>query len=184
MSARQKLYWLLVAATTLVYGALIFGYGPQLIGMSSFGGWPFDLRMGGYSAQEARSYIASLGADGVALYIGPVMWLDTFFPAMFALVIGIAMWTLLAKRGRVLQVGSALITVAYMVFDYLENATLYKMMSIDLDLLPDNLIENASRWTILKFTFVDAMITILVTLLILRLVNKKAESPTPDGETG
>ncbi len=184
MSTRQKLYWLLVIATTLVYGTMILVYGPRLVGLSSVGGWPFDLRMGGYSAQEARSYITSLGADGVAFYIGPVMWLDTFFPAMFALVIGIAMWTLLAKRGRILQVGSALITVAYTVFDYLENATLYKVMSMDLGSVPDHLIESASRWTILKFTFVDAMITILVALMILRFVNKKQPSPAPDGETG
>lgn len=184
MSTRQKLYWLLVAATALVYGTMIFGYGPQAIAMSSTGGWPFDLRMGGYSAQEARTYIASLGADGVAFYIGPVMLLDTFFPAMFALVVGIATWTLLAKRGRVLQIGGALISLTYAVFDYLENATVYKMMNMDLTQLPDSLIATASRWTVLKFTFVDAMVTILVALLILRLVNKKQADPTPDGETG
>lgn len=173
MKNARKLFWLLVLATTLVYGAMIFWAGP-IISNSSDGGMPFDLRMFGYSHSEAQAFLAALTPAGTAFYLGSAMWLDTFFPAMFALVLAIGCWILLASRPLIMRVATSLMAAGYALFDYLENAAVARMLEAGPDQLSEILVATASRWTVLKFFFVDAAITVLIVLLIAKFIAHRA----------
>ncbi len=170
MSLGHKLYWLLVVATVLLYATMIFWAGPQISDMSTAEKLPFDLRMFGYTHEEAQNFVASLSPGGLAFYLGPAMLLDTFFPAMFALVLGLGCWFLLAHRPLLMRVAALLIAAFYALFDYLENLAVTRMLNTHPEELPVQLAETASRWTVLKFFFVDAAITVLLVLLIARLI--------------
>jgi len=172
MSVGKKAYWVLVAATVTVYGFMIFWAGPNIADMSG-GGTPFDLHMFGYSHAEAQEFLAALTPGGAAFYLGPAMWLDTFFPAMFAVVLGAGCWILLDHRPLVMRIGAALLAGCYALFDYLENAAVVRMLNSVPEDLSVALVDTASRWTELKFFFVDAAITVLVVLVIARLLERR-----------
>lgn len=169
MSIWVKLYWLLFGLTAVVYGTMIFWAGPH-IAASSGGRLPFDLHMVGYSFEEAQEFLTALTPEGAALYLGPAMWLDTFFPAMLALVLGWGSWMLLAHRGLILRIAVVVIAACYALFDYLENAAVARMLATPPEDLSHALVETASRWTVLKFFFVDAAITVICVLLVVRLI--------------
>lgn len=169
MSLGWKLYWLLVAATLAVYSALVLWVGPKIADLSS-GGAAFDYFMLGYSHAEAKEFLAALTPEGAAFYLGPAMWLDTVFPAMLALVLGIGCWWLLRERPLILRLGAALIAAGYALFDYLENAAIARMLTYSADTLSAELVAGASRFTVLKFFFFDAAITVLIVLLIARAI--------------
>jgi|GEM_PF-82929 len=168
----RRAYWLLVAATACVYGAMIFWVGPKLAGMSD-GSAPFDLRVFGYSYGVAQAYLASLTPEGAAFYAGPAMWLDTFFPGMFALVLVIGGWWLLSDRALVWRIGMALISLSYALFDYLENAGVARMLDQGAQAVTPELVAQTSQFTTLKFYFVEAAIGIIIVLWVLRRYRRK-----------
>lgn len=45
----------------------------------------FDARPGGYSLIQAQSVIDGLGEAGKEFYLGMQLWLDLFYPALFAI---------------------------------------------------------------------------------------------------
>lgn len=177
MSGLRRFYWLLVIATAANYGLMLFWAGPKLTAMSKTGGLPFDLRMFGYNHAEAREYVASLSQEGLEFYLQTAM-LDTSFPAMFGLVLGMGGWLLLAHRPLILRIGMALIAACYTLFDYLENAAVARMISFDpaAETLPIALVATASRWTVMKFFFVDAALTVLLVLVLSNLITRLKES--------
>ncbi len=71
-------YWGLVAATVLVYAAMVFWSLPGV--MAGAGGLvPFDMRPGGYSAEAARAFLAALDPAATARYLRVQHLLDTLF---------------------------------------------------------------------------------------------------------
>ncbi len=174
MSTGRKLYWLLVLTTVFVCGVMIFWASARLDEMSTGDGVPFDLRMFGYSHAEAQEYIASLTPGGAEFYLETAMLLDTFFPVMFALALAIGGWMLLIHKALVLRIGFATICAFYALFDYLENFAVSRMIGFEggPEELPLLLVETASRWTVLKFFFVDAAVTVLIVLVIARMIGK------------
>jgi cytidylate kinase len=169
MKPSRLLFLALVAVTLVVYGGLIFVAGPR-IAAESGGGLPFDLHVTGYSPEHARGFLASLSDEGRAVYGGLAMTLDSFFPGLFALILGWGSWRLLRQQAVVLRIGVALIAACYALFDYLENWAVRKMLALDAVAVPDALVESASRFTVLKFLFVEASITVLIVLLVARLI--------------
>ncbi len=171
MQRLHRFFWPLVVVTVAVYGAMALWAGPN-ISTTNGRGLPFDMQMLGYSYDEARAYLGSLTPEGLAFYAGPAQWLDTFFPALFAMVLGIGCWILLAERPLILRLAALFVAGLYALFDYLENAAVARMLASTPDSLSEPLVETASRWTVLKFFFVDAAITILIVLMIARFVSR------------
>lgn len=169
MKIARQLYLFLILATLVIYGTMIFWAGPRIASESN-GGIPFDLHVFGYSKAKADAFLAALSEDGRAFYLGPAMWLDTFFPAMLALVLGWALWRLLARQALILRIGAACLVAGYALFDYLENAAVARILLAQTADLPTGLVATASRWTILKFFFVEAAVTVLVVLLVARAI--------------
>lgn len=150
-------YWALFAATLAVYGAMV-GWTLPAISRDAAGLAPFDLRPMGYTPAEARAFLAVLGDEGRALYLGAQHWLDLFYPVMLALVLIGAVRALIGPLS--LQFVLCLLALGGMAGDYLENARVAIMLSPG-GAVPDGLIEAASRASQLK-----AGLTALVMLAV------------------
>jgi cytidylate kinase len=162
-------YLTLVVVTSAVYAGLVFVAGPQ-IAAGSNGGLPFDLHVMGYSPDQARAFLSALSDEARAVYGGLAMVLDSLFPGLFALVLGLGTWRLLRRQTLTLRLGAMALAGGYALFDYLENAAVRRMLAADPATLPDQLVETASRFTVLKFFFVEAALTVVVVLLVARAV--------------
>lgn len=160
---RWKIYWLLFAITTLIYLVMIFWSLPKLSEFSG-GDLAFDLRPGGYSFEEAKTFIGALGSNGIDFYIEVQQRLDTVYPALLAIVLVGALLGLNFKGwGWVFSV----FAIAGSVFDYLENAAVRVMLQVGPDGLTAEMAEQASGWTLLKsISTTIAMGGLLILVLI------------------
>jgi hypothetical protein len=89
----------LLAASGLLWAVMFFG---PLAHLSRLAGGvsPFDIRPKGYSYVEARAFLEALGEQGRAYYASPELILDAFYPPLYAVSRGLALWWL-TMPGRV-----------------------------------------------------------------------------------
>ncbi|MDF1716959.1 MAG: hypothetical protein P1U75_09875 [Antarcticimicrobium sp.] len=146
MSRARITYWVVFAATLAVYGAMV-GWTLPAISRDAGGLVPFDMRPMGYSVAEARAFLAALGAEGRALYLGPQHALDLVYPALLAVVLIGAVCALIGPVS--LRWGLALMALGGMAADYLENARVGAMLRHD-GAITDAMITAASRATQVK----------------------------------
>jgi hypothetical protein len=79
---------------------------------------PFDIRPRGYSYAEVRAFLEAIGEQGRAYYASPELVIDTFYPPLYAVSRGLALWWL-TMPGRVreaplpLKVRYALVAVPH-----------------------------------------------------------------------
>ncbi len=161
MTARLA-FWFLLGATLVVYGTLVLVFGPRIHEAS--GGLPvFDLRVGGYTLEEAQAFLRALTPEGKATYLGPVGWLDTLFPGLFAATLYCALVVLLRPYlGASARLVGALALIPA-VFDWLENAAVATMLNAGPDGVTADMVATASRWTVLKWwTDLPLMALVLV----------------------
>ena len=103
---------------------------PALTHLSRLSGGmtPFDIRPWGYSYAEARAFLEAIGAEGRAYYASPELILDAFYPPLYAVSRGLALWWL-TMPGRIrkapvpLKVRRTLIAVPILMasLDVVEN---------------------------------------------------------------
>ncbi len=137
--------WLVIAllvATAILWAVLIFITVPRLQVLAG-GADQFDARWMGYNYEDAKRYLAALGAEGRAYYLNPQLVLDTFFPPLYAASSALALWWL-TMPGRVIDgavpIGwrAALVAlpVAELIFDWGENTGIALMIWTWSDLSP------------------------------------------------
>jgi hypothetical protein len=83
----------LLVASGLMWAVMFFGPLVHLTQLAD-GLTPFDVRPGGYSYTDARAFLEALGAQGRAYYASPELILDTFYPPLYAVSRGLALWWL------------------------------------------------------------------------------------------
>ena len=117
---------------------------------------PFDIRPRGYSYTEARAFLEAIGEQGRRYYASPELVIDTFYPALYALSRGLALWWLtMPERVRdaplPLKVRYALMAVPILMatLDLIENGCIAVMLST-WPLLPHALVEVSSLATQVK----------------------------------
>ena len=96
---------------------------------------PLDIRPRGYSYAEARTFLEAIGDPGRAYYVSPELVIDTFYPPLYAVSRGLALWWL-TMPGRVreasvpLKVRYALVAVPILMasLDLLENGCIAVML--------------------------------------------------------
>lgn len=134
----------LVMGLTLLNYAMMLVYSiPKLIKAAN-GLWPFDMRVIGYSTEDATAYLTTITPEGRLFYLEVQQMLDTFFPALLAVSLMMALFRL-APKLPVLY----LFPISGALFDYYENAAVGQLLLTD---APDQgLVEMASLLTGLKF---------------------------------
>lgn len=150
--------------TAVNYAALI-GVGVVKVMPATQGLKPFDLRYFGYSYDDALTYLSVLRFDTAQLLLGPVRWLDTSFPLLFAMTLIGWGWTLSTQLPRFVRALTVLLPVAYLILDYLENHLVAKMIAGMLPTMES--VQFASSVTIGKFAFVAGSVLVLAFLAYL-----------------
>jgi len=168
MSVRRIAFWALVVLTLAIYFAIVAWTLPT-ISQSASGLRPFDLRPTGYSAAEARDFLAALSDAGRAIYLGPQAWLDGVYPALLALVLILSFQSLIPARWRALRIVLQTIALAGSGFDYLENARIKAMLVVAPDQLGDAQIAAASFATVMKSALGTLAFCAIIALLALSL---------------
>lgn len=141
---------LLPLATLAVYLWLVLGPGAALIEAAD-GLPPPDLRIGGYDLLAMRAWLAALSPEGVALYLGPVAFLDTLLPALIGLTL--LWWTrpVPGLRDGLFVAVCAATALAYVALDLAENATVGAMVRAGPVLIEPAKVAMASNFTQAKF---------------------------------
>lgn len=148
----------LTFVTAVNYAALI-GVGIFMVIPATQGLKPFDLRYFGYSYDDALTYLSVLRFETAQILLGPLRWLDTSFPLLFAAtLIG---WGLVLSDGmsKVVKSLAVVLPLGYLALDYLENHLVAKMIA---GVLPTaGQVQTASSVTVAKFVFVAACVLVL-----------------------
>lgn len=143
----RRLVWIVTALAVACYGLLIW------VGMDAYAGQkPLDLRVFGYSYDQAMSLVAALPMGAAERIVTEVRLIDTCFPVLFGLAM--AGWGWLASTGRGLGVRAAAILVpfAYTATDLYENALVATILSRAIP--TEAMVQAASTATMVKFALV------------------------------
>ena len=148
--------WLLPLAAAASYLALILVLSP-LLSAETAGMVPFDLRLLGYSAEEAHAYLSVMTPAGQALYLGPIRLNDTIFPVllMLALCLPLRRW----------HWAFSLPALAYGVLDLAENWAIARLIRTGAQVDADS-VALASALTMAKFAAVTVALGLAVAGLV------------------
>ena len=125
----------------------------------------FDTRITGYSLDQARLFLESLGPQGIDLYTNLLQKLDIPFPALLASSIGLALFILTPKRWGRWRIALLLLPLLGMICDYLENNLILIMLEAGPTHITENIVDWASKSTILKFQFNGIAVFALILLI-------------------
>jgi hypothetical protein len=87
----------LLAASGLLWAVMFFGPLAHLTHRAGIV-TPFDIRPKGYSYADARAFLEAIGEQGRRYYAIPEFVIDTFYPPLYALSRGLALWWLTMLR--------------------------------------------------------------------------------------
>lgn len=156
-------FWIVFAAMVAVYAVMLLWTLPT-ISAAAGGLAPFDMRPMGYSFEEAKAFLAALSAEGKELYLRTQHMLDLFYPALLAVTLILA--TILLTGSGWLRWLLIVPAVAGMVFDYMENFAVGRMLEHGPDGITEALVSDASLWTLLKSVFTTVSMLAVIALVI------------------
>lgn len=166
----------LLAGNGVLWAVMFFGTLAHLQALAG-GAPPFDIRPFGYSYEQARSFLETIGEQGRAYYLRPELILDTVYPPFYALSRGLALWWL-TMPGR-LYAGAVpqrwrwtlmAMPVVMAICDSVENVCIAKMLWTWPDLSP-GLVQFSSLATRVKFiagVFTEILMAALAIPALLR----------------
>jgi hypothetical protein len=166
----------LLAANGLLWAVMFFGPLAHLERLAS-GLMPFDLRPRGYSYAEARALLEAIGQQGRRYYASPELVIDMFYPPLYAVSRGLALWWL-TMPGRVredpvlLRVRYALVAVPVLMasLDLFENGCIAVMLWTWPD-LSHGLVEVSSLATRVKImagVLTEVLMCVLAAIWLMR----------------
>lgn len=163
---RKLLFWSLCGATLAVYLVMALWSLPT-VSAGAGGLAPFDMRPGGYSEAEARSFLAALTPSASSFYRDVQHKLDLAYPALAALTLFFAISALLPSSWGNWRFLAAAPAIFVAIFDYLENHAVDALLLAGPDATPA-MIASASQWTMLKSLSTTVVASALLVLLIWR----------------
>lgn len=112
---------------------------------------PFDMRLTGYSVEDARAYLEALSTAGRDLYLGTVRQLDTAFPVVFGAWLAALVW----RTARGMMTWSRLVLTlpawGYAVMDLCENALVADLLRAGAEGFDPQIAVLASEFTVTKY---------------------------------
>lgn len=165
-------FWLIFAVTTGIYLTML-SWSLPMITNAAGGLTPFDMRPSGYSFEEAKAFLTALPADMTTFYretqIGV---LDTYYPALLALTLFLAIGLLAPKKLKFWGWVLALIAIPSAVFDYMENTNINLMLFLGPDNINMEIVARASARSVAKATFSTLAMSIVLIFGIVKLWNR------------
>ena len=150
----------LALTSAALFAAMQFYTLPHLTALA--GSPPFDLRLTGYSMQDAQTLLAAYGPAGRAYYTNVQQRLDMILPAVLGLTLILTFRHLCARR-PLLQALPALFIAA----DYTENSLLRRILDSGPDAIDSTALFAASIATQIKFAaLIPALLAFAVLLAL------------------
>jgi len=165
-----RIFWGLLAAMLAACLSMNLWSAPKIEALAG-GLRLFDMRLTGYSFAEAQAFVAAIGDRGVALYLGPQLWLDMLFPALLGGVLfllyrwlfpGLPVWIVAA------------VALAAVAVDYGENARIAAMLRAGPEAMTPAMVAAASRLTVTKWGFALFGLAMVIVGAVLRLWRRRA----------
>lgn len=173
---KHRISWLMVwvglIASNVVFATMMLWSLPHLSQIAN-GLTMFDTRPSGYNLIQAQSIIDALGKAGIEFYLGTQLWLDFFYPALFAIGFGllIAKFLQAYKLSKWLKLALLIAPFLTAVFDYSENHYIALMLQSDLP-LTTQLVATASLTTLLKAAASTVTQVTSLVLFVMFLIQK------------
>ncbi|MGP6089171.1 hypothetical protein [Antarctobacter jejuensis] len=161
----RPIFWACLAATLAAWLIMTLWTVPRIEEISG-GLRLLDMRFTGYSVDEARNFVAAIGAEGTALYLGAQYWLDMVFPPLLGAVLFLFYrWLFPGWPG--LFVG--LVSLTYVAADILENLAIAAMLRAGADGITPQMAATANQWTTTKWSLALVGLAMLIIGIALRL---------------
>lgn len=157
-------FWISFAAAAFVY-ALMIGWSLPRITASAGGLAPFDMRPMGYGLDEARAFVAALTPEARDFYFRTQHSLDTLYPPLMALTLGLGLWVLSPVKAVAAKLLALALPAAAMLADLTENALVRELLTIDPGKLDAEPVMMASAATVLKSILTSLAMTLLLVLV-------------------
>lgn len=173
---RWPVVWLALIISNIVFAIIIFWSLPKLSELAN-GQKMFDVLPSGYSFSQAHSIIKSLDVKGVSFYLNTQLWIDSFYPAFFAIsfILLITKFLQAYKLPKILVIILLFVPVLTAVFDYTENYYISLMLRSDIPFTAQ-LVSSASFFTIIKSAASAVTQTIALVLFVLFVFGKVKKS--------
>lgn len=160
-----RVFWVVLALTLAAWLGMNLWTVPRIEELSG-GLRLLDMRFTGYSHAEARDFIAAIGDEGAALYLGAQYWLDMVFPPLLGAVIFLFFrWLYPGMPGLITGIAS----LSYVAADILENLAVAAMLHAGADSLTPEMAATAHQWTQIKWGLAIVGLVMLIIGIALRL---------------
>lgn len=118
-----------------------------------------DTRIAGYNVDDARAFLSAIGPKGHIAFFGYFRWVDTIFPPLLALSLVVLFRQIRVRRSGVIIGLFALLPLAYLFADLVENTFLKRLRFEDGF---DVAVRFAQDATILKYSTLGVTILVLI----------------------
>ncbi len=160
-----RIFWIILAAMLAAWLGMNLWTAPRIEELSG-GLRLFDMRLTGYSHAEVKDFVAAIGDEGAALYLGWQLWLDTIFPPLLGAVLFLCYrWLFPGLPGLIIGA----VSLVYVAADLLENMAVAAMLRAGADGLTPEMTATASRWTTTKWSLALIGLVTLIIGIALRL---------------
>lgn len=160
-----RIFWFLLAAMLASWLSMNLWTVPRIEELSG-GLRLLDMRFTGYSFDEAQAFVAAIGDEGAALYLGAQLWLDYIFPPLLgAVLFFLYRWLFPGLPGLVIGT----VSLTYVLADFLENAAVAAMLRAGADGMTPEMAAAAKLWTTTKWSLALVGLVMLIIGIALRL---------------
>ena len=160
-----RIFWAIFAATLVAWLGMNLWTVPQ-IEATAGGLRVLDMRFTGYSHKEVQEFVAAIGDEGTALYLGAQYWLDMVFPPLLGAVIFFFFrWLFPALPGLIIGV----ISLTYVAADILENLAIAAILRAGINGLTPEMTATANQWTTIKWGVAIIGLVMLIIGVVLQL---------------
>ena len=160
-----RIFWAILAATLAAWLSMNLWTVPR-IEETADGLRLLDMRFTGYSYEDVQEFVAAIGQDGTALYLGAQYWLDMIFPPLLGAVIFLFFrWLFPGFPGLVIGI----VSLTYVAADILENLAVAAILHAGADGLTPEMAATANQWTTTKWGLALIGLAMLVIGVALRI---------------
>lgn len=163
-----RIFWVILAAMLAAWLSMNLWTLPRIEELSG-GLRLLDMRFTGYSLAETQEFIAAIGDQGVALYLGAQFWLDMIFPPLLGAVLFLCYrWLFPGLLGLIIGT----VSLTYVVVDLLENLAVAAMLHAGADGITPEMAATANQWTTMKWSLALVGLVMLIIGMALRLYRR------------
>ena len=161
----RHLFRIALLFTVIVYLVIVLWSLPIVQGEAD-GLRPLDLRPLGYSGEEARAFLSAITDAGRAQYLGPQRLLDLIYPALLAITLVFGIFRFGGKMSMFWRLLLSVLPMLGAACDYVENELVAAMLKTPVDLVTDEMVQQANFASLGKSGLTTISMLLVVVLAV------------------